>query len=448
MSLAAVLAPSPSASLRHKTSNSSKKRKALPISDLSSTTSEVQEPSSDEDGGTTWLALAGINSSESSQKSGKNDHFRVFKVSISSGSPSISLVSKHEFFSPTTEVETYQRLIRTNSSAVAIATGGGLANTAGSEIVVVEVPSLSLKRRIRLPEVEETVDLDLSDGGLLVYCTAKDIFTTSSSGKDGGESLKLAWQSTPPAQGKLRSVRFCGSQKRIIAVLNHPQRTGSELLLIDTTGNGKLLARRKLHKNIRAVTGMDTVSLGPHQNIVSVAGADQSVEILVVEDDKITMVKMFRDVHPFQITKVVFSRASFSNGSIQLATTSMGNTVVVFTLPLILGSDGRRSLLRGSSVVKQTLLSVSLSLIGVAIFAVVLQLVFEARAGLPLPMERNAILSRFNEVLGAKTAEMVVPEELFMVLKEVEDGGDVGQDATHTVTVEHVVTESPVMDVD
>lgn len=42
----------------------------------------------------------------------------------------------------------------------------------------------------------------------------------------------------------------------LVAVLNHPQRIGSELLLIDATCDGKLLTRKKLRKNIKAVTGM------------------------------------------------------------------------------------------------------------------------------------------------------------------------------------------------
>lgn len=407
--------------------------------------------------------------------SGKNDHFRVFHVATRDSSPtSISLSSKNQIFSSTTEVESYQRLLCSKGSLAAIASGGGLALTAGSEIVVVGVPELDLKRRIRLPGKDEVADLDLSEEGeLLAYCTAKDIFVTSANRKDDGEPRKLSWQSTSLMEGSLRSINFCGSQTRIVAVLNHPKRTGSELLLIDATGNGKILTRKKLHKNIKAVTGMDAVSLGPHQQIIAVAGADQTVEILVVENGNIGTIKTFRDVHPFQITKVAFSPApkSLSGeglGVIRLATTSMGNTVVVFTVPLVFGGDGRWCLFRGNSVAKQTIFSVLLSLIGVIIFAVVLQLMFEARAGLPLPMERNAILSRFNEVLGAKTVEVPAPEssssmvlkgsasgsgpsaipregmsvpesDLSMVLEDVEDGdGENG----NTVVAEEVVTET------
>lgn len=365
-----------------------------------------------------WLALAGINSSEISQGSGKNDHFRVFNVAVGTSptSSSISFLSKNQIFNSTTDVESYQRLLCAKGSLAAIASGGGLALTAGSEIVVVGIPDLDPKRRIQLPGKDEVEDLDLSDeGGLLAYSTAKDIFVTSANQKDDKEPRKLAWQSIPPMKGSLRSVRFCGAQARIIAVLNYPQKTGSELLLIDATGSGRLLARKKLHKNIKAVTRMDAISFGPHQQVIAVAGADQAVEILVVENDKIGTVKTFRDVHPFQITKVAFSPASGTSsgkgpGVIRLATTSLGSTVVVFTLPLVSGGDGRWCLFRGNSVAKQTIFSVLLSLIGVVIFAVVLQLMFEARAGLPLPMERNAILSRFNEVLGAKTVGTPVPD--------------------------------------
>lgn len=416
-----------------------------PISNMPAPTSDTHKQGEE----LTWLALAGINSSENSQASGKNDHFRIFNVVIgaSSGSASISLLSKNEVFSCTTEVETYQRLLCTKGSLAAIGSGGGLALTAGSEIVVIGVPDLGLKRRMQLPGKEEAADLDLSgeEEGLLAYCTAKDVFITSANGKDAVKPRMLAWQPTPPVKGNLRSVRFCGPEKRIVVVLNYLQRTGSELLLIDAAGSGKILARKKLHKNVKAATGMDVVSFGPHQQIVAVAGADQSIEILVVENDKIEVFMTFRNVHPFQITKVTFSPVPESSSrkkshAMRLATTSMGNTVVVFTLPLVSGNDGRWSLFRRSSVAKQTVFSVLLSLIGVAIFAVVLQLMFEARAGLPLPMERNAILSRFNEVLGAKTTVTPVPEsDPAMVPGQAEsDDGESGD----TTAVEEVVIET------
>ncbi|RPB10091.1 hypothetical protein P167DRAFT_576508 [Morchella conica CCBAS932] len=426
MSLA-VVPKNSSLSPSEEKSHQSKKRKTVPPNDPSTNTSETHETTLDECEERSWLALAGINSSESAQQAGKNDHFRVFRVSAETpDSASISLASQHEFFSSTVDVGSYQRLIRTNGSVAAIGSGAGLVSKAASEVVILDTPSLDIKRRIRLPGKEECADLDLSAGGLVVYCTAKEIFVTSTIGKDGGEPpRKITWQSSTSMKGSLRSVRFCGPEC-IVAVLNHPARTGSELLLIDITGSGKCLARKNLHKNVKAATAMDAISLGPHQTIVSIAGADQSVEVLVVENYKIATVKTFREVHPFQITKVAFSPVPVAHEHIQLASTSIANTVVVFTLPLVSGHNGHRSLLRGSSIVKQTFLSVFLSLIGVVIFAVVLQLMFEARAGLPLPMERNAILSRFNEVLGAKTAETAMPEveEPFMVLKEVENGDD------------------------
>lgn len=415
------------------------------------TTSGTYSPAADVED-MTWLALAGINSSESSQKSGKNEHFRVFSVSTRapSGSASISLLSKNELFSPTADDESYQRLLHTKGSFAAIASGGG---SVGSEIVVVGVPELDLKRRIRLPGKDEATDLGLSDEGLLAYCTTKDIFVTSTNEKDGDEPRKLVWQSTLPPKGSLRSIRFCGSQKNIIAVLNHPQRTGSELLLINAIGGGKLLTRKNLHKSIGAATGMDVVSLGLHQEIVAVAGADRSVEILVVESDKIITVKTFRNVHPFQITRVSFSPVpKFSpyskkgSNAIRLATTSMGNTVVIFTLPLISGGSGYWSLLRGISVAKQTVISVLLSLVGVVTFAVMLQLVFEARAGLPLPIERNAIMSRFNEVLGAKTSGAAAKREPYMIIKEV--WNDDGEEVVPHTAAAGGVAEAFVQDVD
>jgi len=66
---------------------------------------------------------------------------------------------------------------------------------------------------------------------------------------------------------------------------------------------------------------------------------------------------------------------------IRLATTSIGNTVVVHTLHLVASKDGY-TLLSSSAVATQTAISILLSLIAVVAFAVLLQVILVTRGGL------------------------------------------------------------------
>lgn len=338
------------------------------------------------------LLLAGINSSEAQQREGTNEHFRVFSVAAGSDN-AISPVSRGQLFTPTT-TDVYQRVLRTRGSLAAAASGGGKS---GFEVVVVSTDDFAVKRRISTET--EVADLDLAEDGTLVYCTSKEIFTTAGSG--ASTPKKLNFQTTPAIPGTLRAIRFL-SRERMVAVINAPQRSGSEILLLDATSGG-IVARRKLHKGVGAVTSLDVVSLSPTggEGAIAVAGADQSVEILVAEDAaRLHTAHVFKDLHPFQISKVVFSPApeppvvthdaedeetpqAPQQHVIRVATTSIGNTVVVHTLPLIDSGKGRGyTLLRSGAVLRQTAISVLLSLIAVVVFAALLQMVFVARGGL------------------------------------------------------------------
>ncbi|KAL7276294.1 hypothetical protein RUND412_000708 [Rhizina undulata] len=388
----------------------------------------------------TVIALTGINSSEASIKGGKNEHLRVFKISGSTIIPA----SRQQFFTPTSEVEIYQRLLRTSPSGAlaAIASGGGLATTASSEIVIVDTGTLTVRRKFK-PDGKkvEVADLDISNDETIAYCTSSEIYITSTS-KDDEEPKKVNWQTSPATKGSLRTIRFL-TPKLLLAVLNFPQRTGSQLILIDVTARtssgeseGRVLARRKLHKGIKAVTGMSCASVGA-QGIVAVAGADQSIELLSVENRKIKMMKTFREVHPFQITKVSFSppppppaaaEAETEDWKpvLRLATTSMGNTVVVFTIPLTPNTNGFSLPPRTSTIAKQTFISVLFSLIAVVIFAIALQVMFDARSGIPRNKEgktlveftREGLLERLRS-LGLQNADA---ESVDALLKGMEAG--------------------------
>lgn len=316
-------------------------------------------------------ALAGINSS---QKAKSNEHFRVFDVPKEG---EISLASKHALFSQT-DAETYQRLVRVDGEGkmAVIASGSGMAPTSASEVVVIDVSSLNVKRRIRLPGKDEVADVDISrDGKRVVYCSPGNIYIASTEKEERDlEPVTLKWNSSERPKGSFRSVRF-SSSRGLVAVYNISGRSGAIVLLIDASG--EVISRRNVHSGVKAVTGMDTLTLSPTSALLAVAGADRSIQLFLV-GELIKAVKTFKDVHPFQITKLAFSPLPSSGATVKLATTSMGNTVVVFYIP-VFETEGKWQLRQTS--MKLTAFLVLISLVGVVVFAITLQLMFNARAG-------------------------------------------------------------------
>ncbi|KAG0639598.1 hypothetical protein HOY80DRAFT_904727 [Tuber brumale] len=337
-------------------------------------------------------ALVGINSP---QRAKSNKHFRVFDVPKEG---EISLASKHALFSRP-DAETYQRLVRVDGEGkvAVIASGSGLAPASASEVVVIDVSSLSVKRRIQLPGKEEVGDMDISrDGKRVAYCSPGDIYIASTEEEQRLEPIALKWKSSDRPKGSFRSVRF-SNNGRLAAVYNLFGRSGAIILLIDPSG--EVISRRNVHSGVRAVTSMDSLMLSPTSTLLAVAGADQSVQLFLARG-VIKAVKTFKDVHPFQITKLAFSPLPSSGTTVKLATISMGNTVVVFYIPVFETEGGWQ--LRQTSV-KLTAFLVLISLVGVVVFAIALQLMFNARAGFETEQER-AELGRPGKS-GLETAE-------------------------------------------
>ncbi|RPA90831.1 hypothetical protein L873DRAFT_1831584 [Choiromyces venosus 120613-1] len=332
-------------------------------------------------------ALVGINSS---QQAKLNEHFRVFDVPKEG---EITLASKHALFRKT-DAETYQRLVRVDGEGkmAVIASGSGLTPTSASEVVVLDVSSLSVKRRIRLPGKEEVGDVDISKGGKqVVYCSPGDIYIASTEKEEKNlKPIALKWKSLDRPKGSFRSVRF-SNNGRLVAVYNLFGRSGAIILLIDTSG--EIISRRNVHSGVKAVTSMDSLILSPTSTLIAVAGADQSVQLFLV-GGPIKAIKTFKGVHPFQITKLAFSSLPSSGTTVKLATTSMGNTIVVFSIP-VYETDGKWQLRQIS--MKLTAFLVLISLIGVAVFAIALQLMFNARAGFGKEQERTEKLEHLDK---------------------------------------------------
>ncbi|KAL4890427.1 hypothetical protein BDV59DRAFT_93723 [Aspergillus ambiguus] len=283
--------------------------------------------------------------------------------------------------------DTYQRILRLSPwrdvdspRVAAIATG--LAPS--GEIVffnAVTTPSAAdVIGRIRLDADEEAEDVDLTDleepGQFQVaYTNGAEVFTcqisSSTTTSNASPEVRSVYRVPLPAKGarktsrpKVRALRFL-SPTTVLLLLNAPDRKGAELVLLELhdpalaldahSPAASVIRRKKLRSSIKIGLGLDVCKLGANpahqeQTVVAVSGSDQSIEILTVEYHgrkaaygAPRVYASLRDVHPFAMTKLCF--APYSSPAlpvsadtppqyIKLASVSMGNTVVVHTLPL------------------------------------------------------------------------------------------------------------------
>ncbi|RDH35281.1 hypothetical protein BDQ94DRAFT_168930 [Aspergillus welwitschiae] len=294
--------------------------------------------------------------------------------------------------------DTYQRTLRlspwqsdsTSPRVAAIATG--LA-PAGEIVFFSATPTPSpsdVIGRIRLNSDEEAEDVDLiplpdnkgqfrvayTNGIDICICTiSADTRSNASPDVQCVYTTPIPDKESPRMRPKFRALRFLSSTS-LLLLQNAPDRKGCELVLLDlrpaiitsaiataptkeaTTKGAKasILRRKKLRKTIKIGLGLDTCLLSPdpttnqQQAVIAISGSDQSIELLTLEFNPSTnrynsfqSYTSLRDVHPFAMTKLCFSR--FQSPSlpvspetppqyIKLASVSMGNTVVVHTLPL------------------------------------------------------------------------------------------------------------------
>ena len=343
------------------------------------------------------LALAGINSSLEAQAAGKNEHLRSFSVQYLSdhiaatsktgstatateekASSRIKLISQRSLFQPSIAArkESYQRVLRlspavdqdSTSRIAALATG--LAPE--GEVVFVRAHSGTdadeLLGRITLDQGQEAADVDMivapDESQVAAYCTDYEVSVCRlnvKGSKSMGESSQLESKcvyitphpdvfASEKARSVFRSLRFL-APGLVLLLSNKPRRSGTELLVLRYgEGLGEIILRRQLHRSMKGGVGLETSSLGHHghdskQMVVAVAGQDISIEILVLELHTTRQSCRFshhatvRDVHPFQMTKICLSNiqsAEKESSTVQLriGSVSMGNTVVIHSLPL------------------------------------------------------------------------------------------------------------------
>jgi glycyl-tRNA synthetase len=170
------------------------------------------------------------------------------------------------------------------------------------------------------------------------------------------------------------------------------------------------------------VCHLSEVPSGERQYIVAVSGSDNSIELFTLESvPKRTFTKFrpyatMRDVHPFTMTKIAFSTfkppihlttSDVRPHYIKLASVSVGNTVVVHTLPLFPYRSSKSRKQRhvvvspGPSEFVQTLFSGFMALLVVGIGAFFLQAFAEIRGGVPPTLGATDWLSpRLREMIA------------------------------------------------
>ncbi|KAF7717827.1 Uncharacterized protein PECH_000086 [Penicillium ucsense] len=385
------------------TSNSDEITEAVEINlsrDEDSVTSLAAAPQPNDDEHS-LIVLAGINSSVADQKKGVNQHMRSFRfdvprkkqkeTTVSGTAESLSRASIFRSKGPDSG-DTYQRVMRLSpwrqddarskgqdTRVGAIATGMAQSG----EVVFFKVGNgpteADVIGRIRLEGSEEAEDVDFASleddmeqtadarGKYRVaYTNGVDVMVceiSASTRSDAAPEVRRIHTIPLPSSGaraarpKFRALRFL-TPTVLILLQNAPNRGGSELVImrLPTTDSGKakILRRRKLARGVQIGLGLDICPLGTNpsgqqQTIIAVSGSDNSISLLTLEYNpskgysKLQPYSILRDVHPFSMTKVVFSKfispthpvtADVLPQSVKLASISMGNTVVVHTLPL------------------------------------------------------------------------------------------------------------------
>ncbi|KAI5806426.1 hypothetical protein DFH27DRAFT_599467 [Peziza echinospora] len=406
--------------------------------------------------------LAGINSaSEKILSTGVNEHLRGFRYFPKNGKLEGEIYRRQVFSNSTVKVrDSYQRLLRRarrrdEGQVVALASGGGSGKETVNEIIIGRIHdsiNLSVVERVNMPPGSEAVDIDIIEEDemeqekepkyALAYCHPKDIFLHKA-----GASQNI-YTVSPPAAGSFRALRLL-SPTLVVATLNLPSRSGAEILLITPT---ETLLRKPLHKGIKAVTAIDAYLFpGARQAVVAIAGADMAIEIVAIDlptptrGARLRSVKIINSVHPFQITKVAIAQPrKFPGGwETRIATTSIGQTVVVFTVPLIsqitlpstaattseeeeeeapeslfiLPPRGAKRTLAKSIAATASTVLISLGL--VIITAIILQIVFVYRGGLP-DSDISSILVRGREIWQNYLPDAETQEVLREVNREQE----------------------------
>ncbi|OJD38983.1 uncharacterized protein BKCO1_300046 [Diplodia corticola] len=310
---------------------------------------------------------------------------------------SVGFLGKTSLFTPPTTTaakkETYQRLLRLSPARLRESGSrriGAIATDFNpvSELVIFDattaVPSdWDVIQRINPEEGKDINDIDInesSEGNFSVaFCTNHQVFVSrmtydfekkKATSITPADSLRPAYTLPFPdvfkagsSRPTIKYVRYL-TPHHILLCCNHAQRKGAELLILRKLPDapGEVILQKRLPSRIKAAGGMDVCALnadpvtGAQQIVVAVAGHDISIELYTLEYSgkttdtlsRFSSYNTLRDVHPLQMTKLTFCpyhspwHSSSPDGPpktpgpqyLRLASTSLGNTVVVDTFTL------------------------------------------------------------------------------------------------------------------
>lgn len=340
--------------------------------------------------------------------------------------------------------DTYQRIVRlspyrTDASGAESPRVGAITTglAPSGEIVFFQATSTPREPdvigRIHLSNNEEAEDVDIIGLGKekekdvklrAAYTNGIDVFTCQFSSKTRGSAspgvnhvytTPLPEEAETRSRPKFRALRFL-SPTSLLLLQNAPDRSGCELLVLTLPSSNEkksatIVRRKKLRKTVKIGLGLDVCNLGAsadnqqQQSIIAVTGSDLSIEILTLDYDsrqghgygKIKPYTTLRDVHPFSVTKICFSNfippthpvtPEIGSQYVKLASVSMGNTIVVHTLPLSPFPASSRTpryvlSVRGGSESWTNLLSGFTALLSILVVCIAIQGVLEIRGGSP-----------------------------------------------------------------
>ncbi|OAX79423.1 hypothetical protein ACJ72_06261 [Emergomyces africanus] len=392
------------------------------------------------------IALAGINSSIVEQGQDKNEHLRSFQLDYpprqGPPSPSTSPEKPKKGTKKNVDKAAQPTTIPLSQITATFAMEGGRGSpywcgsyrfgsargNGGVQCLAADTRESDILGRIRLEGKDEVEDVDMlpssegEDGKFKVAFTdGTSIYTfkVSHLTKSNATPRTKAVYTLPfpdyfsgsKKRSKIRALRFL-SPTSFLVLLNHPDRAGCELAIISIglAPEGTVVRRTRLPRVMKIGLGLDVCPLsesamGARQFIIAVSGNDNSIQILTLElthkskgtFSKFRVFATLHNVHPFSMTRLVFSTyipptqpvsADVRPQYVKLASISVGNTVVVHTLPLTPSAPKSRHpryvlVQPGGSELLPTLFSGFMALIVVALGAFFLQAFTEIRGGVP-----------------------------------------------------------------
>lgn len=410
-------------------------------------------------------------------------------------------LGRASLFTPSTAAkkETYQRITRlskpqkaTSGQLGAIATG--LAPD--GEVVLFDAKTNGpmgpwVEARLSLGKGQEAADVDIlgleeengSAGAFIVaYCTEYEIHICRFSLKQQTPIQPQVAYAEPYPEGsgsksrpKFRSVRLITSSL-LMLLQNRPDRQGADIRLLELSPSlrGNILCSKSLHKGIKSATALSVCHLPApspskrSQHAVAVAGHDISISLFTLEHPaeppfgslKVQLHVLLKSEHPSTITSLAFSnfvhpstpQASTPPQYLKLASTSVANTVIVHTMPLVpypapsKKSPNTRYVLKspGPTEAMQTTFSVIMSALVIGLGALFLQAYMEIRGGTPAYLGAKDWLSqRVHDYVAVPYMFEKQANDVFSVVSPT---GSISQ-VTDTATaaneqVENIASES------